>query len=134
MTIYRGACLCGAVRYEVQGRFERFFLCHCSRCRKDTGSAHGANLFSQSASLTWVAGEEQLRHFALSATRHARSFCGVCGSALPSVQMDGKLLVVPAGSLDDDVDLKPDAHLFAASRAAWDDGFTDVAVFDGLPK
>jgi hypothetical protein len=40
-----GSCLCGAVSFEVSGAFDSFFLCHCSRCRKDTGSAHAANLF-----------------------------------------------------------------------------------------
>lgn len=46
-----GACLCGAVRFEVDGAFDRFYLCHCESCRKDSGSAHAANLFSSFASL-----------------------------------------------------------------------------------
>ncbi|RPH66319.1 MAG: aldehyde-activating protein, partial [Hyphomicrobiales bacterium] len=46
-----GSCLCGDVRFEIAGDFEKFYLCHCSRCRKDTGSAHGANLFASAARL-----------------------------------------------------------------------------------
>ena len=57
--IAHGSCLCGAVRFEVTGAFESFFLCHCSRCRKDTGSAHGANLFSSTAKLAWLKGEDR---------------------------------------------------------------------------
>ena len=38
--IHRGSCLCGKVTFEIEGNFEQFFLCHCERCRKDTGSAH----------------------------------------------------------------------------------------------
>ena len=34
---HSGSCLCGAVRFEVAGDFERFYLCHCEHCRKDTG-------------------------------------------------------------------------------------------------
>ena len=46
---HSGACLCGAVHFEIEGDFERFFLCHCEYCRKDTGSAHAANLFRPAA-------------------------------------------------------------------------------------
>src|SRR5262245_57960147 len=97
---YSGSCLCGEVRFEIEGAFERFFLCHCEYCRKDTGSAHAANLFSSSASLKWVSGQASVKAFTLPSTRHSRSFCGTCGSALPVTQMNGKLLVVPAGSLN----------------------------------
>ena len=48
MTDYVGSCLCGAVKFEVHGDFDSFYLCHCRYCQKDTGSAHAANLFSQS--------------------------------------------------------------------------------------
>jgi hypothetical protein len=117
---HRGSCLCGAVRFEIDGDFERFYLCHCTYCQKDTGSAHAANLFSSSAKLRWVDGEDQVTRFALPGTRHGKSFCARCGSALPSSQADGALLVVPAGSLDTPVPLTPHAHLFGSSRASWD--------------
>jgi len=128
---HSGSCLCGAVRFEVEGAFERFYLCHCQYCRKDTGSAHAANLFSSTAVLHWICGQDKMTSFDLPATRHGRSFCSVCGSALPGQQ--GRLLVVPAGSLDCDVVLKPDAHLFMASRANWDEGLERVPKLDGLP-
>lgn len=130
---HRGSCLCGQVRFEIEGDFTAFFLCHCSFCRKDTGSAHAANLFSASARLSWLAGRELVRDFKLAGTRHARSFCPVCGSALPCVQAGGAMLVVPAGSLDTAVDMRPTAHLFAASRASWDHGLESVASFAALP-
>lgn len=132
-TSHRGSCLCGAVRFEIQGRFERFFLCHCGHCRKDTGSAHAANLFSTSARLRWLSGEDRVTSFTLPSTRHSRSFCSTCGSALPRVQRDGALLVVPAGSLDSELLLRPDAHIFAASRARWDQALEQVPVIEGSP-
>src|SRR5690242_17125082 len=105
---YAGSCLCGAARFEVLGEFERFYLCHCEFCRKDTGSAHAANLFSSTAVLKWVAGEDQSRQFNLPGTRHSKCFCGTCGAALPMVQMQGQLLVVPAGSLNGELRSRPD--------------------------
>ncbi|MBX3039954.1 MAG: GFA family protein [Bdellovibrionaceae bacterium] len=131
---YRGSCLCGQVIYEVEGTFESFFLCHCKHCQKDTGSAHGANLFSTKAKLHWRSGEDKVKTFVLSGTRHAKSFCQDCGSALPGLQMDGQLLVVPAGSVDGDVDLRPDAHLFCSSRAAWDQNLEALKKFETFPS
>jgi len=81
-TKHRGSCLCGEVRFEIEGSFESFYLCHCEHCRKDTGSAHAANLFSSSARLAWLSGEERKKTFTLLGTRHTRSFCTTCGSAL----------------------------------------------------
>lgn len=128
-----GSCLCGAVRFEIDGDFERFYLCHCRHCQKDTGSAHAANLFSSSARLIWQQGEQQVTTFQLPATRHSKSFCGRCGSALPGYQMEGRLLVVPAGSLDQAIDITVDAHVFTDSRAHWDYALETIAEFSGAP-
>ena len=130
---YTGSCLCGEVRFEIAGEFEHFYLCHCEYCRKDTGSAHAANLFSSAAALKWVSGEDHVRQFNLPATRHNKCFCGTCGSALPMIQMNGQLLVVPAGSLDSELPMRPDAHLFMSSKACWDDALEKVPTFDRFP-
>jgi len=130
---HAGSCLCGEVRFEVDGAFDAFFLCHCAYCRKDTGSAHAANLFASGAGLRWLSGEASVSQFRLPATRHARSFCARCGSALPSLQKDGELLVVPAGSLDSEVPIKPQGHLFVSSKASWDDRLESLCAYDTLP-
>ena len=124
-----GSCLCGTVRFEVHGDFDSFYLCHCEYCQKDTGSAHAANLFSQSAKLTWLAGVDAVTSFTLPGTRHNKSFCRSCGSALPSTQLTD-LLVVPAGCLDTEVSVLPTAHIFTSSRAVWDAAIGDVPEFE----
>ena len=129
---YAGSCLCRAVRFEVDGEFQRFYLCHCEYCRKDTGSAHAANLFSSTAILRWVSGADNVRRFDLPGTRHSRSFCRTCGSALPNVPINGPL-VVPAGSLDSPLDATPDAHLFISSRAGWDHELERAPMFERFP-
>ncbi|WP_368881643.1 GFA family protein [Shewanella algae] len=112
MKQYRGSCLCGKVRFEISAELQQFFLCHCSRCRKDSGSAHSANLFSDSAELTWLSGQDAITAFTLPGTRHSRHFCAVCGSALPKAVKGSHLLQIPAGSLDDEPGLTPQAHIF----------------------
>lgn len=133
-TRHHGSCLCGEVRFEFDGRFEGFFLCHCQYCRKDTGSAHAANLFSTSANLTWLSGQDKRTQYHLPSTRHVRCFCSVCGSALPYTRSEAPYLVVPAGSLDSAVDIQPTAHIFVSSRANWDHELEQVPCFEKLPQ
>lgn len=128
-----GSCLCGTIKYEIDGSFESFYLCHCKYCQKDTGSAHAANLFSSSAQLNWSAGHDKITIYSLPSTHHARSFCSVCGSAVPTQQFNGALLVVPAGSLDSAVTINANAHIFDSSRASWDRDLNQLPCFDGLP-
>jgi hypothetical protein len=128
-----GQCLCGTVRFQISGAFDRFFLCHCGRCRKDTGAAHSANLFASRATLTWLEGQDNVRVFRLSETRHAKSFCMTCGSALPFMQENDTVLVVPAGSLDGATGIAPEAHICHGSRAPWDDDLGSLPMIDGLP-
>ncbi len=131
---HTGSCLCGEIVFDIYGEFENFFLCHCGRCRKDTGSAHAANLFSSTAKLRWLSGENKVKTFKFKSTEHIRSFCSNCGSALPNIQMDGTLLVVPAGCLDSEVLIKPQGHIYLESKANWDNDLDKVLKFDELPQ
>jgi hypothetical protein len=131
---HKGSCLCGEVSFEVDGEFESFFMCHCKRCRKDTGSAHSSNLFSTTATLTWLSGERSIKTYRLPSTRHVKSFCTLCGSALPNIQIETNLLTVPAGSLDTKILDKPIAHIMVASKADWDNDLETVPMIDGLPE
>lgn len=128
-----GSCLCGTVRFHISGPFEGFYLCHCQRCRKDSGSAHAANLFSSQAVLTWIAGQASVKTYRVPETRHEKSFCKECGAALPRLQGEGSVLVVPAGSVDSEITIRPDAHIYCASRASWDENLAAVPELEGLP-
>lgn len=128
---HAGSCLCGEVRYTISGSFDRFYLCHCSHCRKDTGSAHAANLFSATAKLTWLSGQGSITSYNLPGTRHARSFCAICGAALPLAGAKG--IVVPAGGLDTDIAQLPDGNIFTASRASWDHDLGSLPNYESFP-
>jgi len=129
-----GSCLCKKINFEIEGDFESFYLCHCNRCQKDTGSAHAANLFSTTAKLNWISGPENIKTFNLPSTKHIKSFCSTCGSAMPNIQMEGKLLMVPAGSLDESFSMKPTAHIFVSDKASWDENLERVPTFEKLPS
>ena len=127
-----GSCLCGAATFRVEGDFERFYLCHCTYCRKHTGSAYAANLFSSTAKFEWLSGQGMVRMYSLPQTRHVRCFCSTCGSALPHVT--DEFVVVPAGCLDTELAVTPDAHIFVASRADWDRDLESIRPFDAFPS
>lgn len=129
----KGSCLCGKVTFQLNGDFDHFYLCHCSYCRKDTGSAHAANLFTKASALTWLSGENAVKSFNLPSTRHVKSFCSECGSALPNTEMGGDICVVPAGSLDDPVLMSPEAHIFTDSQADWAKDLESVKHFRKFP-
>lgn len=129
-----GSCLCKGIEFKITGDFEAYFLCHCSRCRKDTGSAHAANLFSTTAKLEWIKRNYAIKVFQLPKSNHVKAFCSNCGSALPNLQMEGELLVVPAGCVDTELTKRPDAHTFTADKASWDKSLEEITCFDRLPK
>lgn len=116
----KGSCLCGAVKYEVTGEPARFYHCHCARCRKATGTGHASNLFLQPGTLTWVSGEDHLRAYKVpEAKRFTNQFCTTCGSRVPRQAAGTDVVMIPAGSLDDESPMAPQARIFGGSRAAW---------------
>jgi hypothetical protein len=132
--LHSGSCLCGAVKFTLEGEFKKFFLCHCSRCRKTSGTAHCANLFAPGATLTWLSGEDKLSFYRLEDTNFARTFCSVCGSNVPTDAKTRGLVVVPAGCLDTDVDITPQAHIFMNSKGNWDEHLSEIPTFEAMPN
>lgn len=132
MTTVEGACLCGAVRFQVALPPKWVAHCHCSMCRR----AHGAPY------VTWIGLEETEHHQGLTITAGAdavktyrssdagqRQFCGVCGSPLffRSSRWAGEVHVARA-AIPGDIGKGPAVHAFFSDKAPW------VHVADGLPR
>lgn len=129
-----GGCLCGAVKYQVSGEVVRFNHCHCSRCRKASGTGHATNIILRPAELSWEQGEALVRRYKLpEAERFATCFCGECGSPLPRFVPHLAMAVIPAGSLEQDPGIRPQAHIFWDSRAPWSCGAGELPVFAEYP-
>ena len=125
-----GSCLCGAVRYVAIGEEQRFYHCHCTRCRKASGTGHASNLFLQ-GTLAWTSGEELIRSYQPpDAERFTNTFCEVCGSRVPRFIERLGMVFIPAGSLDDEPELRPQARIFQGSRAAWSCDDSALPGFD----
>lgn len=132
-TTLNGGCLCGAVRYTVTGEPQSFYHCHCQRCRKASGTGHASNLFVK-GSLAFTQGEELIRDFKPpEARRFTNTFCGRCGGRVPRFIEAAGVVMIPAGSLDDEPGLKPQARIFSGSRASWSCDQSDIEVFEHYP-
>jgi hypothetical protein len=121
-----GKCLCGAVRYAVTDAFVYAANCHCSNCRRATGSAFKPFAGIAREKLSITQGEESLTIFGDENGNDVR--CRVCGSFLYSVVRDGAYVHVAMGTLVDDPTIRPTAHIFVGSKAPW---FT---ITDDLPQ
>ncbi|MCF6263007.1 MAG: GFA family protein [Xanthomonadales bacterium] len=116
----RGSCFCKKVSYEISGNMGVFQYCHCSRCQKVTGSAHAANIFVAPSDFRWQQGEECVVRYDPPETKYfTTSFCKQCGSSLPWLSKSGKVVIIPAGSLDEDPGIRPSQNIYCDSRSSW---------------
>ena len=115
----QGKCLCGGVRFELRGAIPAIYQCHCSLCRRVTGSSSNAALRIPAAQFAWLEGRELISEYQTD-SGYKSHFCGRCGSPLPNPTAADRLYWVPAGLLDDSERLELGAHLYIASRARWD--------------
>ncbi|WP_029040753.1 GFA family protein [Cucumibacter marinus] len=121
-----GTCLCGDVRYRVEDAFEYAANCHCSKCRRTTGSAfkpfggieRDALVLHQGCGHLLIMGDgvDQDVH------------CGRCGSLLYSVVREGAYVHVALGTLVDTPSIRPTEHIFVGSKAPW------FEITDDLPQ
>lgn len=127
----RGSCLCGLATYSVADAFEYALICHCSKCRRATGA--GSKPFAGIAveKLNFGNPKYILRY------GEGQAFddhCSRCGSLLYSIVRDGAYAHVTLGTLLDEPSIRPSAHIFVASKSAWEDICDDLPQFATLPN
>jgi hypothetical protein len=121
-----GGCFCRAVRFVVADEFGYAAYCHCSNCRRTTGSAFKPFAGIEREKLAVVEGKDRL--LICGGDKAHDAHCAACGSLLYSVVRDGAFVHVAMGTLVDNPTIRPDRHIFVGSKAPW---FT---IADGLPQ
>jgi hypothetical protein len=121
-----GKCFCGAVQYAVSNEFLYAANCHCSNCRRTTGSAFKPFAGIEREKLVLTQGQAELLIFG--DEQGNDTHCRVCGSLLYSVVRAGAYVHVAMGTLVDAPTIRPTRHIFVGSKASW---FT---ITDDLPQ
>ena len=128
MSELQGGCLCGGIRYEIDGPVGKILHCHCSMCRKAHGSAFRTRLAVPRDAFRFLQGEDLLERYRSSGDT-VRTFCRVCGSPIINFWDDDlDHYGLALGTLESDPGHRPVCHIFTASKAPW------FEISDGLPQ
>ncbi len=128
----RGRCLCGVIEFELDGDIPNLYQCHCSLCRKVTGSAANAAFIIASDQFEWISGSGQIREF-ITESGFKSHFCSTCGSPVPNLTSNDSAYWIPVGLLEASSQLELVAHLYVESRASWDVIADAGEQFDEMP-
>jgi len=126
--MHKGSCLCGAVKFEVEGRLSCVEACHCSQCRKWTGHflastevPRPALTIQDSDHLSWFHSSDKVR----------RGFCSACGTSLffdPIDQEKHNWIGISMGVFDKPTGTEMALHIFVAEKGDY------YEITDGLPQ
>jgi len=126
MKTLKGQCRCRAVTYEVADDFAYAVNCHCSNCRRTTGSAFKPLAGIPSEKIRIADGAESVMIYGDEAAPYIH--CGICGSLLYAIVKGGTYAHVTMGTLVDTPGIRPTHHVFVASKAEW------YEITDDLPQ
>ena len=119
----KGSCLCGGVEFEFKKDLGPFELCHCSKCRKVSGSAFLPSVTVSKQGFRFVKGTELIKLYNAPILQappaYRSSFCKVCGSPVPDPTDNSDELEIPAGTISGELESSPDKHIYVDSKASW---------------
>ena len=127
----RGSCLCGRVTYEIADAFEYAMNCHCSQCRRSTGSAFKPLAGAKACELAVSGKDRELLRYG---DEHGHdAHCRSCGSLLYSLVRDRQYVHVAMGTLVDEPSIRATMHVFVGSKAPWFEITDALPQFEELP-
>ncbi|RVV98115.1 GFA family protein [Mesobaculum littorinae] len=125
-----GGCQCSAVRYRLTGVPLTYYLCHCTICQRQSGSAFGESLQMRAGDVE-ISGETVVHAYeGGSGTTVEARFCPRCHVRLTHRRADSEVAVIKAGTLDRRDWLRPAGHIFAATAQPWMPLDDTVALVD----
>lgn len=126
--MYHGRCLCGEITFSISNEIKDIVCCHCSQCRKAQGSAFATNGNVDAKDFKFISGEKNLTQYQYSDTQ-IKLFCKTCGSPILSKNtLNPDSVRIRLGTIESDITEHPQAHIFVASKANWEE------ISDKLPQ
>ncbi|WP_105168600.1 GFA family protein [Pseudoalteromonas sp. T1lg23B] len=130
--MYKASCLCGTIQLRITGKISDIIHCHCSLCRKSTGTAFATNGFVNRDEVHVISGQDAIKYFEFKPGRK-RHFCVHCASPLFSSNADlPSKLRIRLGILDSDIEERPISHNFVTSKANWEDLDATLPRYEGF--
>jgi hypothetical protein len=123
----KGSCFCGEISFEVNIDKVDAYHCHCSICRKVTGSKFNTAFTVSADDFKWTGKTDGIKMFQKSNEGFRNFFCSNCGCTVPNRYQDVNIWV-PAGLIDDENCIEITRHIFVDSKADWD------LINDDLPQ
>ena len=134
MNTRKGRCQCALIQFEFLGEPSDVSFCHCSICRKLSGSAFAAYIEVATPNLRVSQGADRISSFAIT-DRLTKKFCAQCGTPLFTEHSAfPQFTYIGLGVLDDDRDIVPEYHQFVESKAKWYEINDDLPQFKEWPS
>ncbi len=117
----KGECNCGQVQFQIDAMPAGVIICHCSICRRHTGTNGNAVVLLKNDNFQWISGQEHISTWKKPKHDWQIWFCKTCGSQVPG-KNDENMIFAPAGALTEGgEDLKVIHHIWVESKANWDE-------------
>ena len=114
----KGSCLRGQCVFEIQGDLGPVGKCHCTKCRKMSGTGSNAVFWNHPENFEWLCGEDNAKQYNLRDGWRS-IFCNDCGPPLPAL-VGGKIWVVPAGLMDEGPNVGVRGHIWVETKPNWE--------------
>ncbi|WP_081917864.1 MULTISPECIES: GFA family protein [Methylobacter] len=128
-----GSCLCGSVEFEVDGDEFNIYQCHCSLCKKQSGSSSNSATIVKSDNFRFLKASNHIGSW-VKETGFRSDFCRKCGSTLPNPLRGLDLYWIPVGLFPVDLKAKVVAHLCTSSISSWHPVSSDIKQFKEVPE
>ena len=129
----KGKCLCGRVEFILNGNLPNLYQCHCSLCKKTTGTSSCSAIVIDANKIEWVKGKENINSFTKK-NGFRTDFCKTCGSPVPNKMNVGNYIWVPAGILENPIKGRVTAHIFTESKASWEEDSRNCSDYVSAPE
>ena len=127
-----GSCLCGEVKFKIHLEKLKLYQCHCSLCRKQSGTASSTGTVIESKNLEWISGMTKIDKWE-SSTGFTSHFCSQCGSPVPNEFRNTSYSWVPAGLIESG-DIEVVANIFVCDSVRWSNVSAKINPFETKPE
>lgn len=134
---YSGSCLCGKVRFRVNTDIHTMYHCHCSLCRKQSGTAANAASLVNLQYFQWISGQSSISYYQKE-TGFRSHFCQRCGSSVPNPVSTTSLIWIPLGLLESAPKIQKKLSFCLNTKVDWADEnkvneqYTELPEFEKL--